>query len=89
MRDNTGFFKTYEDPERGWMLNNYPIKMLGVTEVEINNKKYNITPSIRKVLTDTYNISPKKLNYKDRKIYGNILKSLEFENYKPVRGETK
>jgi len=89
MRDNTGFFKTYEDLERGWMLNDYPNKMLVGTEVDINNKKYNITPSIQKVLTDTSNIPLKKLNYKDREIYGIILKSLSFENYKPVRGETK
>ena len=38
MRENTGFFKTHADPERGWMLNTYPIKMLRGTEVEINEK---------------------------------------------------
>ena len=39
MRGNTVFFKTYEDRKRGWMLNNYAIKLLGETEVEINVKK--------------------------------------------------
>ena len=55
MRDNIGFgfFKTHEHPERGWMLNNYPIKMLRGTEVKINDKEDNITPGIQKVFTDT------------------------------------
>ena len=38
MRDNTGFFKRYEDPEHGWMLNGYFIKIIRGTEVEINDK---------------------------------------------------
>ena len=29
MKDNTGFFKTYYDRERGWIWNGYPVKMLG------------------------------------------------------------
>ena len=41
MKDNTGFFKTTEDPDRGCMWNGFPIKMLGGTEVEINVKKIN------------------------------------------------
>ena len=40
-KDNTGFFKTHLDPQRGWMLNNYPIKTSGGTEVEIIGNKYN------------------------------------------------
>ena len=28
MTANTGFFKTYHHPQRGWILNNYPIKLL-------------------------------------------------------------
>ena len=35
MRDNTCFFKTHEDPQHGWMMHSYPIKMLRGTEVEI------------------------------------------------------
>ena len=33
--NNTGFFKTYHDPQRGWILNNYPKKMLRGTTLEI------------------------------------------------------
>ena len=36
--NNTGFFKTYHNPQRGWMLNNYPTKTLPGTEIEINKK---------------------------------------------------
>ena len=25
MTDHTGFFKTYHDPQRGWIINNHPI----------------------------------------------------------------
>ena len=31
----------------------------------------------------------KKLNNKDREIFNNILESLNFENYKAIRGESK
>ena len=53
MRENTDFYKTHEHPERGWMLNYYPIKKLRGTEVKINDKEYNITPGIQKVFSDT------------------------------------
>ena len=39
MTTNTGFFKTYYDRERGWIWNGHPVKMIGGTEVKINNKK--------------------------------------------------
>ena len=53
MTDNTEFFKTYYDKQRGWMLNNYAIRMLRGTEVKINDKEYNITPGIQKVFAYT------------------------------------
>ena len=37
MKDYTGFFKTHHDPQRGWMINKYLIKMSRGTEVEIND----------------------------------------------------
>ena len=71
------------------MWNGYPIKVLGGTEVEINDKKQNITPGIQKVLTDTTNIPMKKLNGKDREEFSKNLERLDFENYKAIRGESK
>ena len=62
MRDNTGCLKTHEDPERGWILNNYPIKMLPGTEVEIKYKEYIINPGIQKVFTDTSYNTAKSMN---------------------------
>ena len=52
MTDDTGFLKTYHDPQRGWMINNHAIKMLRGTKVEINENKYNVSPGVRKVLVD-------------------------------------
>ena len=34
--DNTGYFKTYHDPQRGWMINNRPKRITRGTKVEIN-----------------------------------------------------
>ena len=67
MKNNTGFFKTHEDPQRGWMLNNYPIKRLRGTEVEIIDKEYNVTPGIQKVFTDSSYNTAKSM--KDMKKY--------------------
>ena len=53
MKNNTGFFKTNEDRERGWIWNGYPIKILGATEVEILDNRYDITPCIQNVLVDS------------------------------------
>ena len=71
------------------MWNGYPIKISSGTEEEIVGKKFNITPGIQKVLTDTSNIPLKKLNDKDKEIFINYFESLDFENYKAIRGEYK
>ena len=87
MKSNTGFFKTNHNREHGWMLNNHPIKKILGTKVEISGNKYNITPSLQKVFTETSNRPLKKLNDGEKEIYKNILEDLNFENYKPVSGE--
>ena len=71
------------------MWNGHLIKISSGTGVEINGKKFNITPGIQKVLTDTSNIPLKKINDQDNEIFINILESLDFENYKAIRGESK
>ena len=73
MSDNTGFFKTYQYPQRGWMMNNHPIKMLRGTKVEINGNKYNISPGIRKVLVDQSYDTAKSMTDKDKLIFRYIL----------------
>ena len=80
MTTNTGFFKTYYDSERGWMWNCHPVEMIRGTEVEINGKKFNITPNLQKVLTETSIIALKKTKWSRM---GIILGTLGFQNYKP------
>ena len=41
------------------MWNGYPAKRLGGTEVEINDKRFDVTPDFQEVLTDTSNIPMK------------------------------
>ena len=43
------------------MWSGYLVKILGGTEVEINDKKFNIIPGVQKVLTDTSNKPKKKI----------------------------
>ena len=73
MRDNTGFFKTHEDPQSGWMLNDQPIKMLRGTEVEINGNKYNIAPGLQKVFTDKSYDTAESMNDMEKIVFRYIL----------------
>ena len=62
---------------------------MGGSKLKINEKIYDISPGLQKVLTDTYNIPLKKLIDKDREIFNNSLESLDFENYKAICDESK
>ena len=73
MTTNTGFFKTYHDPNRGWILNEYPITIIDGTKIEINGNKYNITPGLQKVLTDRKYKTAKSLNDADKVVFRDIL----------------
>ena len=35
MKNSTGSFQTFEDPEHDWMWDGFPVKILGVTELKI------------------------------------------------------
>ena len=63
--------------------------MIRGIEVEINDKKFNITKGIQNVFTQTSNIPLKKLNNQEREIYNKILETLDFGLYKPKSGESK
>ena len=76
MEKNIGFFKTYHDPQRGWMLNNYPIEVSTGTKVKINDKEYNITPGIQKVLGDSTYDTAKSMNDTEKLVFIDILKKL-------------
>ena len=62
---------------------------MGGDKLKINENIYDIIPAFQKVLTDTSNIPMKNLNDEDREIFIKILESLDFENYKAIRGESK
>ena len=62
---------------------------MGGNRLKVNDKIYEVTPGIQKLLTDTCNIPMKKINDKHRELIIIILKSLDFEGYKAIRGESK
>ena len=62
---------------------------MGSKKLKINEKVYNMSKGIKKVLTDTSNIPIKQVNHQDRGIFINILESLNFTSYKAIRGESK
>ena len=84
MRAKTGFFKTNHDFQRGWIINNHPIKMLRGTKVEINENKY-ITPGLRKVLVDQSYDTAKSMTDKDKLIIRDTLQKTGFYNRKPAK----
>ena len=86
MKDNTVFFKTYHDPQRGWIINNYPIKMLRGTKVEINDKKDNISSDIRKVLVDQSYDTAKSMTDDDKLFFRDISQRTGYYNRKPSKG---
>ena len=83
------FFKIEERDNGDVFWNGFPVEKIGGNKIKINENVFDITRSIQKVLTDTSNISIKKLNNQDREIFNNILESLDFKKYKPIRGESK
>ena len=85
MTDNTGFFKTYEDPQRRWTLNGYPIKMLCGTEVEINDKKYNKVPGIQKVFVNQSYNTAKSMNHMEKLVFRDVLQETDYYNRLPTK----
>ena len=86
MTDITGFFKTYHDPQRGWLINNHPIKKLRGTKVEIKENKSNMSRRIRKVLVDQSYETAKAMTVKDKLIFRKILQKTGYYNRKPTKG---
>ena len=88
MKDNEkGFFKVREDEygQRYW--NNEPIEIAGDTKLKIKGKNFNITPNLQKVFTDTSGKSLQKLDKTENKTYKKLLQTLEYDVYRPKKGE--
>ena len=89
MQNNAAFFKIEGRDNGDVFWNGFPVEKIGGNKIKINENVFDITQGIQEVLTDTSNIPIKKLNDQDREIFNNISESLDFKNYKPVRGESK
>ena len=93
MKDNTGFFKNYYDPQRGWMINIYPIKTEEGTKVEINDNEYNITSGLQKVSTNKSCETANSMNDTEKVIFRDILQKIKYDNRKrqksPVSGRDR
>ena len=89
IKNNAGFFKIEERDNGDVFWNGFPVEKKGGNKIKTNENVFDITRRFQKVLTDTSNIPIKKVNDQAREIFNNILESLDFKNYKPVRGESK
>ena len=87
MADNTGFFKTHYDEQRGWMLNNIPIKSPGGTKIQVDEDEYDLTKGIRNVLTKKTYKSIKSLNDNEKVVLRNFLSKTGYYSRKPLRGK--
>ena len=85
--DNTGFFKTHYDPQRGWMLIIYPIKIPGGTNVKIGGNKYDITPGLQKIFTDTTYETAKSISDTKKVVFKDILSKTNFYNRILTKGK--
>ena len=87
MTDNTGFFKTHYDQQRGWMLNNIPIKSPGGTKIQVDENEYDLTKGIQNVLTKKTYKSIKSLNDNEKVVLGDFLSKTGYYNRKPTKGK--
>ena len=67
------------------MLNTYPNKKPGGTEVEISGNKYKITPGLQKVFTDTSHDVATSLNDTEKVVFREILWKTGYYNRKPTK----
>ena len=82
-----GFFKIKEDQngERFW--NGIPVEISGDSRIEIKSKDFKITPNLQNVFTDTTGKSLKKLDKTETLTYKQLLKTLNYKNYKHESGK--
>ena len=88
MKNNSDFFQTFEYQEHGWMQNEYPIKIIGGTEVQIKDNIINITPGIQKVLIDSSYKTAESMNDMDKVVSRDMLQKTDVYNRKPAKRRT-
>ena len=87
MVDKTGFLKTHYDNQRGWMMNNIPIKSPGGTKIRIYEDEYDLTRGIRNVLTKKTYKSIKSLNDNEKVVLRDFLSKTGYYSRKPSKGK--
>ena len=87
MKDNTGFFKTHSDPQLGCMLNIYPIRTPGGTNVKNGGNKYDRSPGLQKVFTDTKYETAKSMSDTEKVVFKDILSKTNYYNLKLTKGK--
>ena len=87
MADNTGFFKTHYDQQRGWMINNIPIKSPGGTRIENNENEYDLTQGIRNVLTNKTYKTAKSMNNNEKIVFRDFLNKTGYYTREPTKGK--
>ena len=84
-----GFFEIEEDENGQRLWNGIPVEISGDSRIKIKGKVYNTTPNLQNVFTDTTGKSLKKLDQMEIITYKQLLKTLNYKNYKPEFGENK
>ena len=87
MTDNTGFFKTHYDQQRGWVINNIPIKSPGGTRIEVNENEYDLTKGIRNVLNNRTYKTAKSMSDMEKVVFRDFLSKIGYYNRKPTKGK--
>ena len=87
MAENTGFFKTHYDKQRGWMMNNIPIKSPGGTKIQNYEDEYDLTKGIRNVLIKKTYKSIKSLNDNEKVVLRDFLSKTGYYSRKPTKGK--
>ena len=82
-----GFFKITEDENGQRFWNGIPVEISSDSRVEIKGKSFNITANLQNVSTDITGKSLKKLYKIEKLTYKKLLKTPNYENYKPKSGE--
>ena len=78
MKENVGFFNIEERDNGDIFWNGFPVEKIGGSKLKINEKIYDITLGIQKVLTKTSYIPLKKLNDEDREIFKKYFRKSQF-----------
>ena len=85
LKNNTGFFEAFEDPEHGWMWNGHLIELIGGSELQIKEEN-NITPGFQNVLVNSSFNTAKSINGKEKVVFQDLLHTIDYYNRPLTKG---